>query len=97
MGEGFNYAKEFKSLDQASVKKDLAALMTDSHFSHCSEAALPSCHCEHSAAILPCVSVLPLNETNEINKIDEIDFSHDGIDWIDGTDGTDRIGPTPDA
>src|SRR6476620_301586 len=30
MGEGFNYAKEFKSLDLASVKKDLATLMTDS-------------------------------------------------------------------
>ena len=30
MGEGFNYAKEFKSLDLAAVKKDLAALMTDS-------------------------------------------------------------------
>src|ERR1700680_4456158 len=30
MGEGFNYAKEFKSLDLATVKNDLAALMTDS-------------------------------------------------------------------
>jgi len=30
MGEDFNYAKEFKSLDLAVVKKDLAALMTDS-------------------------------------------------------------------
>ncbi|MBP8911955.1 MAG: catalase/peroxidase HPI [Phycisphaerae bacterium] len=30
MGENFNYAKEFKSLDLAAVKKDLAALMTDS-------------------------------------------------------------------
>jgi len=30
MGEGFNYAKEFKSLDLAAVKKDLAALMTES-------------------------------------------------------------------
>jgi catalase-peroxidase len=30
MGEGFNYAEEFKSLDLAAVKKDLAALMTDS-------------------------------------------------------------------
>src|SRR5438552_4188302 len=30
MGKGFDYAKEFKSLDLASVKKDLAALMTDS-------------------------------------------------------------------
>ncbi len=30
MGEAFNYAKEFKSLDLAAVKKDLAALMTDS-------------------------------------------------------------------
>jgi catalase-peroxidase len=30
MGMGFNYAKEFKSLDLAAVKKDLAALMTDS-------------------------------------------------------------------
>ncbi len=30
MGEDFNYAKEFKSLDLATVKKDLAALMTDS-------------------------------------------------------------------
>jgi len=30
MGEGFSYAKEFKSLDLAAVKKDLAALMTDS-------------------------------------------------------------------
>jgi len=30
MGNGFNYAEEFKSLDLASVKKDLAALMTDS-------------------------------------------------------------------
>jgi catalase-peroxidase len=29
-GEDFNYAKEFKSLDLAAVKKDLAALMTDS-------------------------------------------------------------------
>jgi catalase-peroxidase len=30
MGEAFNYAKEFQSLDLTSVKKDLAALMTDS-------------------------------------------------------------------
>jgi len=30
MGEEFNYAREFKSLDLAAVKKDLAALMTDS-------------------------------------------------------------------
>src|SRR5512137_1232467 len=30
MGEAFNYAEEFKSLDLAAVKKDLAALMTDS-------------------------------------------------------------------
>ena len=30
LGEDFNYAEEFKSLDLAAVKKDLAALMTDS-------------------------------------------------------------------
>jgi catalase-peroxidase len=30
MGADFNYPKEFKSLDLAAVKKDLAALMTDS-------------------------------------------------------------------
>jgi catalase-peroxidase len=30
MGEEFDYAKEFKSLDFAALKKDLAALMTDS-------------------------------------------------------------------
>ena len=30
MGQAFNYAKEFKSLDLAAVKKDLTALMTDS-------------------------------------------------------------------
>jgi catalase-peroxidase len=30
MGAGFDYAREFKSLDLAAVKKDLAALMTDS-------------------------------------------------------------------
>jgi catalase-peroxidase len=30
MGEGFTYAREFRSLDLAAVKKDLAALMTDS-------------------------------------------------------------------
>jgi len=30
MDKGFNYAKEFKSLDLAAVKKDLATLMTDS-------------------------------------------------------------------
>jgi catalase-peroxidase len=30
MGEGFNYAKEFKGLDLAALKKDLAALMTKS-------------------------------------------------------------------
>ena len=30
MGRDFNYAEEFKSLDLAAVKKDLAALMTDS-------------------------------------------------------------------
>jgi catalase-peroxidase len=30
MGEDFNYAKAFKSLDLAAVKKDLAALMNDS-------------------------------------------------------------------
>jgi len=30
MGEAFNYAKEFKKLDLAAVKKDLGALMTDS-------------------------------------------------------------------
>jgi catalase-peroxidase len=31
MGEGFNYAKEFKSLDLEAVKKDLHELMTKSH------------------------------------------------------------------
>jgi len=30
MGEDFNYAEEFKSLDLAAVKRDLLALMTDS-------------------------------------------------------------------
>ena len=30
MGKNFDYAKEFKSLDYAALKKDLAALMTDS-------------------------------------------------------------------
>jgi catalase-peroxidase len=30
MGQDFNYATEFKTLDLAAVKKDLAALMTDS-------------------------------------------------------------------
>jgi catalase-peroxidase len=30
MGQDFNYAKEFKNLDLEAVKKDLAALMTDS-------------------------------------------------------------------
>jgi catalase-peroxidase len=30
MGRGFDYAKEFKSLDLKALKKDLAALMTDS-------------------------------------------------------------------
>src|SRR5467141_3903379 len=30
MGKDFNYAKEFKSLDLAAVKKDLSALMIDS-------------------------------------------------------------------
>ena len=30
MGEDFDYAEEFKSLDLAAVKKDLASLMTDS-------------------------------------------------------------------
>jgi catalase-peroxidase len=30
MGEGFNYAEEFKTLDLGAVKKDLLALMTDS-------------------------------------------------------------------
>ncbi|MEM8533077.1 MAG: catalase/peroxidase HPI [Chloroflexota bacterium] len=30
MGEDFNYAEEFKSLDLAAVKEDLATLMTDS-------------------------------------------------------------------
>ena len=30
MGEGFNYAQEFKSLDLAAVKRDLRALMTQS-------------------------------------------------------------------
>ena len=30
MGEGFNYAEEFKQLDLKAVKKDLYALMTDS-------------------------------------------------------------------
>ncbi len=30
MGKNFNYAEEFKSLDYPSLKKDLAALMTDS-------------------------------------------------------------------
>lgn len=30
MGEDFNYAEEFKSLDLSAVKKDLEALMTDS-------------------------------------------------------------------
>ena len=30
MGKDFNYAKEFKTLDLKAVKKDLAALMTDS-------------------------------------------------------------------
>ena len=30
MGDDFDYAKEFKSLDLAAVKRDLHALMTDS-------------------------------------------------------------------
>ncbi|HYG25173.1 MAG TPA: catalase/peroxidase HPI [Verrucomicrobiae bacterium] len=30
MGEGFDYAREFQSLDYAALKKDLASLMTDS-------------------------------------------------------------------
>ena len=30
MGAGFDYAKEFKGLDFAALKKDLAALMTNS-------------------------------------------------------------------
>jgi len=30
MGRNFNYAEEFKSLDYNALKKDLAALMTDS-------------------------------------------------------------------
>ena len=30
MGEGFNYAEEFKKIDMASLKKDLYALMTNS-------------------------------------------------------------------
>ena len=30
MGEAFNYAREFKKLDLAALKKDLYALMTDS-------------------------------------------------------------------
>src|SRR6201997_1685777 len=30
MGEDFDYGKEFESLDFAALKKDLAALMTDS-------------------------------------------------------------------
>ncbi|MBN2721465.1 MAG: catalase-peroxidase, partial [Campylobacterales bacterium] len=30
MGEDFNYAKEFKTLDLEAVKKDLKAIMTDS-------------------------------------------------------------------
>jgi catalase-peroxidase len=30
MGKGFNYSKEFKSLDLAAIKKDLHQLMTDS-------------------------------------------------------------------
>uniref|UniRef100_UPI003D814734 peroxidase family protein n=1 Tax=Trichloromonas sp. TaxID=3069249 RepID=UPI003D814734 len=30
MGEAFDYAKEFKSLDLSALKKDLVALMTDS-------------------------------------------------------------------
>src|SRR5262249_54296600 len=30
MGKAFNYAREFKKLDYAALKKDLAALMTDS-------------------------------------------------------------------
>ncbi|OOG42580.1 catalase/peroxidase HPI [Rhodanobacter sp. C05] len=30
MGDGFNYAEEFKSLDLGAVKKDLLAVMTDS-------------------------------------------------------------------
>ncbi|MDP2134303.1 MAG: peroxidase family protein, partial [Sulfuritalea sp.] len=30
LGEGFNYAEEFKKLDLTALKKDLTALMTDS-------------------------------------------------------------------
>ena len=30
MDSGFDYAKEFKSLDLAALKKDISALMTDS-------------------------------------------------------------------
>lgn len=30
LGQGFNYAEQFKSLDLAAVKKDLLAVMTDS-------------------------------------------------------------------
>ena len=30
LGEAFDYAKEFQTLDYAALKRDLAALMTDS-------------------------------------------------------------------
>jgi len=30
MGEDFNYAEEFKTLDLAAVKRDIAAVLTDS-------------------------------------------------------------------
>jgi catalase-peroxidase len=30
MGEDFNYAEEFKTLDLAAVKRDIAAMLTDS-------------------------------------------------------------------
>ena len=30
MGEEFNYAEQFKTLDLAAVKRDIAAVLTDS-------------------------------------------------------------------
>ena len=50
MGEDFNYAKEFGSLDLAAVKKDLAALMTDSQDWWPKSAGHQSCESVISAA-----------------------------------------------
>jgi hypothetical protein len=50
MGEGFDYRKEFQSLGLTALKKDLAALMTDSQVVASGLRSLRAAICSHGMA-----------------------------------------------